>query len=80
MYFVVFLPDYTPKRETSWRGPPISTSLRPGNTASIEEMSQRWQAVGNTVSNLTGPRFEPRTRDERVTAQPAGPKIMHNTK
>ena len=35
-------------------------------------MSQRWQAVGNTVSDLTGPRFEPQTfhsRDERVTAR-----------
>ena len=28
---------------------PISASLRPGNTASFEEMAQRWQAVGNTV-------------------------------
>ena len=44
-----------------------------GNTAPFEEMLQRWQAVGNTVSNLTGPRFEPRTsrfRDERVTDRP----------
>ena len=32
-------------------------------------MSQWWRAVGNTVSDLTGPRFEPqtsRTRKERV--------------
>ena len=32
-------------------------------------MSQRWQAVGNTVSDLTGPRFEPQiscSRDERA--------------
>ena len=52
---------------------PISASLRPGNTAPFEEMSQRWRAVGNTVSDLTGPRFEPQTsrsRDERVTAWP----------
>ena len=38
-------------------------------------MLQRWQAVGNTASNLTGPRFEPRTshsRDERVSARPTG--------
>ena len=27
----------------------ISASLRPGNTASFEEMSQRWRAVGNIV-------------------------------
>ena len=52
---------------------PISSSLRPGNTAPFEEMSRRWRAVGNTVSDLTGPRFEletSRSRDERVTARP----------
>ena len=54
---------------------PISASLRSGNTASFEEMSQRWQAVGNTMSNLTGPRFElatSRSKEERVTARPSG--------
>ena len=54
---------------------PISASLRPGNTAPFEETSQRWRAVGNTVSDLTGPRFEPQTsrsRDKRVTARPTG--------
>ena len=46
---------------------PISASLRPG----IEELSQRWRAVGNTVSDLTGSSFEPQTStDERVTARP----------
>ena len=48
---------------------PISASLRPGNTASFEEMSQRLRTVDNTVSDLTGPRFEPQTsrfRDERL--------------
>ena len=53
----------------------MSASLRPGNTAPFEEMLQRWRAVGNTVSDLTGPRFEPQTsrsRDERVTARPTG--------
>ena len=39
---------------------PIS-SLRPDNTASFEEMIQRWQNVGKTVSDLTGPKFEPQT-------------------
>ena len=33
---------------------PTSASLRPGNTASFEEMSQRWQAFGSTVFDLTG--------------------------
>ena len=40
---------------------PISASLRPGYTASFEEMSQRWQDVGNSVSGLTGLSFEPQT-------------------
>ena len=34
-------------------------TLRPGNTAPIEKMSQRWQAVGETASDLTALRFEP---------------------
>ena len=42
----------TPKRVTSWQGP--SLSLRPDNTASFEEMTKQWRAVGNTVSNLNG--------------------------
>ena len=46
-----------------------------GNTASFKEISQRWQAVGSTVSDLTGPGFEPQTsrsRDERVATRPTG--------
>ena len=42
-------------------------------------MSQRWRATGNTVYDLTGPRFEPQTfrsRDERVTARPTG-RLVH---
>ena len=38
----------------------LSASLRPGNTASFNEMSQQWRAVGNTVFDLTDRRFEPR--------------------
>ena len=50
---------------------PISASLRPGNTAPFEKMSQRWRAVGNTVSNLTGFELQTsRSRDECVTARP----------
>ena len=58
---------------------PISASLRPDNTAPFEEISQRWRAVGNTASDLTGPRFEPQTsrsRDESVTARPTGRLIV----
>ena len=46
-----------------------------GNTASFEEMLQRWRAVGNTVSDVTGPRFAPQTsssKGERVTTRPTG--------
>ena len=53
----------------------ISVSLNPSNTVPFEEMSQRWLAVGNTVSDLTSLRFESQTsrsRDERVTARPTG--------
>ena len=52
---------------------PISTSLRPGNTAPFEEVLQRWPAVVNTVSDSTGPRFEPRisrSRNEDVITWP----------
>ena len=35
------------------------SSLRFGNTAPFEKMLLRWRAVGNTVSDLSGPRFEP---------------------
>ena len=55
--------------------------IAPGNTDPFGGMStQRWQAVGNTVSNLTGPRFEPqisRSRDERVTARPNESQINY---
>ena len=46
-----------------------------GNRALFEEKLQRWRAVSNTVSDLTGPRFEPQTsrlRDERVIARLTG--------
>ena len=52
---------------------PIYASLRPGNTAPSEEMSLRWQVVGNAVSNFTGLRFEPLTpcsRDKCITVRP----------
>ena len=42
-------------------------------TASFEEMSQQWQVITNTVSDLTGQKVEPQTsrsRDVRITAQP----------
>ena len=43
-------------------------------------MSQRWRAVGNDESDLTGPRFErqtSRSKDERVTTRPTGRCIVH---
>ena len=47
----------------------------PSNTAHFEETWHRWRAVGKTVFDLTGLRFEPRTfrsADERLTARPTG--------
>ena len=61
----------------------ISASLRLGNTAPLEEMSQRWRAVDNTVLDLTGLRFEPQTsrsRDERVIARPTGREAQSKKK
>ena len=69
----------TPERVTSWRGPSPRHCARATQLLS-KKMSQRWRAVGNTVSDLTGPRFEPQTsrsRDERVTARPTGLNIAN---
>ena len=65
---------YYAKAYNEWAGF-ISVSLRPGKTAFSEEMLQRWQPVGNSVSDLTSP-F--RSGDERVTArQMAGISNRH---
>ena len=54
----------------------VGTRLRviaPAATGPFWEMSQRWRAVGNTVSGLTDRRFEPRisrSRGECDTARP----------
>ena len=61
---------------------PISATLRTNNTTSSEEISQRWRAVGNTVSNLTGLWFEPqisRSIDECVTSRPTGQNFSPNS-
>ena len=47
-----------PKRVTCLRGPSPRHCARATLPVS-KKMSQRWRAVGNTVSDLTGPRFEP---------------------
>ena len=65
----------TPKRVTSLRGLYIRVIAPACNAAPFEEMSQRWRAIGNTVSDLTGAIFEPQisqSRDERVTARLTG--------
>ena len=65
----------------SWRGPfPRHCACR--QMASSEGISQRWRAVGNTLFDLTGPRFEPQTscsRDERVTARPTAAQKYGST-
>ena len=55
------------------RGPSPRHCARATQLQTFEEILQRFRAVGNTVSDLTGPRFEPqpyRSRDEHVTARP----------
>ena len=53
---------------------PISTSLRPRSKAFFE-MSQQWRAVGNSVSDYTGPRFESRTSRPETDALPLDQQI-----
>ena len=69
----------TPKRATSWQGPSPCHCTQ-ANTASLEEMSQRLQAVGKPVSDLTGLGFEPQTshsKDQRVIAWPTGQLVVN---
>ena len=50
----------------------VPALLSPGCTTPSKKRS-RLPAVGNTMSDLIGPRFEPQTyrfKDERVTARP----------
>ena len=69
-----------PKRVTSCGACLSVSTLRQGNTASIEELSQWWRAVGNTtVFELTGPRFETQislSRNDRVTARSTVRKMI----
>ena len=54
-------------------GGPIFAFLCPGNTVPSEDMTQRWQAVGNIETDLTGRKTEPQTcsySDARVAARP----------
>ena len=44
---------FTPKRLRSLRGP-----SRRQCTRATQLLTKRWRAVGNTESDLTGPRFE----------------------
>ena len=42
-------------------------------------MSQRWQALGNTVSDLIGPRFEPQTSRSETNALPLDQLVGSNS-
>ena len=60
---------------------PIFESFYLGNAAPFKEVLQWWRAVGNTVSGLAGPRFEPQTsrsRNDYVTAQTTGRYFINN--
>ena len=54
----------TLKRVTNMRRP-SARHCAPNNVASFEQMLQRWRAVADSMSDLTGPRFEPRTSRSR---------------
>ena len=61
----------TPKRVTSWRGQ--LRLIASGQLSFFRRNVARWRTVGNTVFDLTGPRFEPQTscsRDEGVSPRP----------
>ena len=63
----------TPKCVTSMQGPSPRHCAQATQLRSFEEKLQQWRAVGDTVFDLTVPRFEPQTyrsRDEHVTARP----------
>ena len=63
-----------PKHVTSLWGP-NSVSLGSSNTALKDETLQQPQVVGNTILNLSSPKFEPQffhSSDERVSTRPTG--------
>ena len=49
---------------------PMFASLRRGNTAPFEEMSQEYRDRGNTVSDLIGTRFKPHTPAAKTDTLP----------
>ena len=57
------------KRVTSLRGSSSYASLRMGNTAPFEEMSQRWQAVINYL-NLFDLNLKPATTETNALPRP----------
>ena len=66
---------YTPMRVTSWRG-----SFPRHYARATHLLSKKCRSVGNTMSNLTGPRFDSLTfrfRDKRVTARPTRKDVMN---
>ena len=57
---------------------PTYASLRPNNTDSFKEMSLRWRAISNTMSDLSGPRLKSQTsfsKDKRVTLLLTAPRM-----
>ena len=67
----------TPKRVTS--GGINLRDLAPGLHSS-EETSQRWRVIGDIVSDLTGPRIEPKTyrADDNIFSHNVNRLILQN--
>ena len=57
---------------------PRYCAARATQLQSFEEMLQRWRAVGNTVSDMTDPKFESQTSRFRNQCVTAGPAFMMN--
>ena len=69
----------TPERVTSLRGPTPRYCAQ-ATQLLLKKYYSGGIAVDNTVSDLTGPKFEPQTsrsRDERVGARPTGQFIFN---
>ena len=73
-YFLLAFTSFLDRKRVTPKNPaPGAIILSNATASSLEEMSQRGQAVGNTLSDLIDSRFEPqisRSKDECVSASP----------
>ena len=73
-FFIILAVAYYAEARNEFAAP-ISESLHVRATQSFDKISQRWQTIGTTMSDFTGPRFElqtSRSEDEPIIAPPTG--------